>query len=766
MKIFLLLFATLICCLTYGQTKHTVYDESHRPLSFANVMFYTPDSIFITGVVTGEDGAFVVPLVGNNSLVKCSMVGYETKWLKMPLPDTVILKSSSKQLREVTVKSSEPIRIVGSSLLVSVQNSPYQHLGSADELLGKLPSVSVQDGVYSVFGKGTAVIYLNNSRLRDNSELQRLSPADIATVEVIRNPGASYDANIPAVIKIKLKRPKADGMGVRTSVYGRMGRRFSDTETISLTYNTDRLNTFFEASNSSLRLNTDQTNVSDMYTEHGLWKMTSDMPRWKSNYYDYTLSGGIDYQPAKNQSLGTRWSYTDDTSRYGGPTANTMFHDGEMYESLSSFTDSPSGYNQVTGNVFYNGQITSGFDVMFNADFVKKNTDNATSTTESGNKTQEHTNLNTGTADYTLWSAKMVSQWNINKIFQVKLGFDGNIVNQERINSGFENDKIYTSSYLNSRDMNGALFLESNVNLSGLQTTIGLRYEMTNMDYKDIKNSVSLLNKTYHRFYPHLSLSMPVGHVNMSLSYTSTVRRPSFYELRNGSEYFNHYLTTEGNPLLLPQYTSDLSYSVQYQSFIATVGWNRVENYIQSQNKILTANPLNVLRGPVNMRPYNSLYLNLFYGFKVGFWQPSLSMNLIKTYFDINRVSEDIPQLGKKPYMNFFLENWFRLNHDWSLFADIHYSPDGYLREYREHALTTVNVGVIKYFLKKSLYVSLQAFNVFHAKETEISFNPNEVFSKTQFRDNQYVSLRIRYTLRYKNKYKGRSSVESELNRM
>ena len=766
MKRYLILFAALISCLAYGQAKHTVYDESHCPLAFVNVMFYSPDSTFITGVVTGEDGAFVVPPVGNNSLVKYSMIGYETKWQRMPLPDTVILKSSSKQLREVTVRSSVPIRMSGSSLLVSVQNSSYQHLGSADELLGKLPSVSSQDGVYSVFGKGTAVIYLNNSRLRDNSELQRLSPSDIATIEIIRNPGASYDANIPAVIKIKLKRPKAEGVGARASVYGRRGRRFSDTETIFLTYNTNRLNTFFEASNSSLRFNTDQTNVSDMYTEHGLWKMTSDMPGWKSNYYDYTLSGGVSYQPSENHSLGTRWSYTDYTSRYGGPTSNTMLQDGEMYESLSSFTDSPSGYNQVTGNVFYNGQVTPGFAVMFNADFVKKNTDNGTSTTESGNKTPEHTNLNIGSADYTLWSAKLVTQWHINKVFQVKLGLDGNIVNQERINSGFDNDKIYTSSYLISRDMNGALFLESNIKLSGLQTTIGLRYETTNMDYKDIKTGVSLLDKTYHRFYPSLSLSIPAGNVNMSLSYTSTVRRPSFYELRNGSEYFNHYLTTEGNPLLLPRYTSDLSCSVQYQSLIATVGWSRVENYIQSYNKILTANPLNVLRKPVNIRPYNSLYLNLFYGLKVGFWQPSLSMNLIKTYFDINRVSEDVPQSGKKPYMNFGLENWFRFNHDWSLFADLHYNPDGYLREYREHALTTVNVGVIKYFLKKSLYVSLQAYNVFHAKETEVSFNPNEVFSKTQFRDNQYVSLRIRYTLRYKNKYKGRNSAESELNRM
>lgn len=763
-RILLIVFiwASEIAC---GQVRHIVYDENHGPLEFANVLFYTADTTYVTGTVSGRNGVFTLPATGNYSLVKVSMIGYQSRWLHTPLPDSIFLKSTQTQLKGVIVKSASSIRLVGSSLFVDVQNSPFRNLGNADELLGKLPSVRAEEGVYSIFGKGVATIYVNNRRLRDNSELQRISPSDIATVEIVRNPGAGYDATIPAVIKIKLKRPASEGWGIQVSTYGRLGRRFSDAETVSLNYNTHPVNLFFEASNSSYRMNTDQTNLSDTYTGEGTWRMLSDMPRWDSNYYDYTLTGGADVQLSGEHQLGTRWSYTDDTSRYGGPTANTMFYNGLTYENLSALTASNSGYNQVMGNLFYTGQLTPQFDVTFNADFTRKNTTNSDATTEWGDLTPQHTNLNSGTADYTLWSGRLTSRWTVNKKLYFMFGGDGNVVSQNRTNYSYNNEEAYAASLLKSEDRNGALFVESGFSIDKLRVYAGLRYEVTMMDYRDAQSDKSLLDKTYRRFYPSASLSLPVGKADMSLSYTSKVGRPSFYQLRNGSEYFNRYLVTEGNPLLLPQYTSDLSYVVQYKSFNATVGWQRVKNYMQSENEIIDPNPLNVLRRPVNMPAYAGIYVNLAYDFRVGVWHPYLSANMTKTYFTVKRVSNNMPKLGKRPLMNFSFGNWFRFG-TWSLYADILYDTNGYLREYQECARINFRMGLMKYFFKRSLYVSLQANNLFHARETEISHNSNEIFNKTRYKDNQTVSLYIRYTLKYKNKYKGMNSAQSEIDRM
>lgn len=764
-RVMIILFYLLAAGMARGQVTSVIQDEQHRPIAFANVLFYSADTTFLAGTVSDKNGSF--PVLQNKAcaLVKISMMGYYTQWLQIPLPSSIILKPSLNRLKGVTVTSSSPIRLNGSSLLVNVQTSPFKELGTAEDLLGKLPSVRVDNGIYSVFGKGVATIYVNNRRLRDNSELRWISPADIATVEIVRNPGAEYDADVPAVIKIRLKKAAFDGLGVRMSVYGQKGRRFSDTENVSLTYNANPVSLFFDASNSSNRMNTDQMNSSDIYARQALWHLDSDMPRWNSNYYDYTLTGGLDWQISKLHQIGTRWSYMDNTSRYGGATANTMYYKGMKYEALSAVTDTKSGYGQVTGNIFYAGEINSKLGLSFNADFVKKNTDDSATTLEWGEKTPKHANSNSGTADYTLWSGKLVSQWQVNDNSFMTFGGDGTIVDQERVNDNYDNNKQYDSSLLQSRDMNGALFVEGGFAFSTLKANLGLRYEAVRMDYHDRSSGESLLDKDYHRFYPNASLSMALGKVDMALSYISKVRRPSFYELRNGSEYFNHYMVTKGNPLLLPQYTSDLSYSMQYKRLHATVGWQHVKNYIQSENEIVNESPLNVLRRPVNMPAYTGIYANLAYDFYVGFWHPYFSANLAKTYYHVKKVSNDVPEPGKRPFMDFAFENWFRCGM-WSFYADLLYSTNGYLREYQEHARVNLRIGIIKYFLKKSLYVSLQANNLLHSKEKEVSYNSNEVFSKKRYKDSQWVSLRIRYTLRYKKKYSGTSSAQTELERM
>ena len=49
--------------------------------------------------------------------------------------------------------------------------------------------------------------------MRDISELDQLNSADIRDVEIIRNPGARYDASVKAVIRINTVRRAGDGFG-------------------------------------------------------------------------------------------------------------------------------------------------------------------------------------------------------------------------------------------------------------------------------------------------------------------------------------------------------------------------------------------------------------------------------------------------------------------------------------------------------------------------------------------------------------------------
>lgn len=748
-----------------GQERSILYNELHEPVEYANILFYTADTTYIAGSVSDKNGMFQITNK-DYSLAKISILGYETRWIAAPLPPTITLHSSPHQLGTIVVKSTSPVKLTGSSLVVNVAGSPYKNLGTANELLGRLPSVMSNEGTYSVFGKGTAAIYINNRKLRDNNELQRLSPNEISKVEIIRNPGAEYDSNIPAVIKIILKRPNAKGCGAQVSTYGRLGREFSDTELVAINYNTSLVDFFFEASNSSIRMNTDQLNNSTIYLNHNLWNMSSDMPGWKSSYYDYALTGGMNFYQSSRHQFGTRWNYTDDTSRYAGFTNNTMLYNGLPFEKLKAQTLSNSGYRQVNGNMYYIGTLNYSFKILFNSDFVGRTAHNNESTLENGEKTPPHTNLNTGTTDYILWSGKLIVKWQACNRLGLSFGMDGYLIDQNRKSHNSDDENIYMQTRLKSQDLNSALFAECNFSLSTLQTNIGLRYETTKMDYRNSFTNEQLLDKTFSHLYPNLSFSLPLGKVNMSLSFTSKVSRPSFYQLRNGSEYFNRYLTTEGNPMLLPQYTDDMSFALQYNTFNAVMGYQRVKNYIQSINIIKEYYPLNVIRRPVNMPAYSGFYLNFSYDKRIGFWHPYLSANITKTYFNIKKENDSaVYEVGKKPFMTFSLGNWFYAG-SWIFFADILYSTNGHIREYHKYPQTNVMAGIIKYFFKKSLYISLQANNLLKSKEKETSYNSNEVFWTSKYKDNQTISLRIRYTFRNKIKYKGTSSAQSEIDRM
>ncbi len=82
--------------------------------------------------------------------------------------------------------------------------------GNIYNLLDRIPNVTTQNGKINIFGIGEPVIYINGKKVRDNTELDRLNPDEISTVEVKQNPGAQYASNVKAVIRINTKKRTKD----------------------------------------------------------------------------------------------------------------------------------------------------------------------------------------------------------------------------------------------------------------------------------------------------------------------------------------------------------------------------------------------------------------------------------------------------------------------------------------------------------------------------------------------------------------------------
>ena len=75
---YLLLLGVAICA--SGQTlTGKVTDEQQQPLSYANVVFLSlPDSAFVAGAVSGEDGSFSLSAENKKGVLKVSCIGYTT----------------------------------------------------------------------------------------------------------------------------------------------------------------------------------------------------------------------------------------------------------------------------------------------------------------------------------------------------------------------------------------------------------------------------------------------------------------------------------------------------------------------------------------------------------------------------------------------------------------------------------------------------------------------------------------------------------------
>ncbi len=82
----LLLCSLLFTCGLSAQTvSGKLVDENQQALPYANVVLLSlPDSAFVAGTVSGDDGTFALETTSGNQLVKISSIGYKTVYRPVP----------------------------------------------------------------------------------------------------------------------------------------------------------------------------------------------------------------------------------------------------------------------------------------------------------------------------------------------------------------------------------------------------------------------------------------------------------------------------------------------------------------------------------------------------------------------------------------------------------------------------------------------------------------------------------------------------------
>ena len=86
-----------------------VIDEKGEPMPFVNVVLLSlPDSAFVQGGMTDEQGMFKIVTDVNDGLFKVTSVGYHTIYMKAGQDLTIQMKEDTQLLNEVVVKGQLP----------------------------------------------------------------------------------------------------------------------------------------------------------------------------------------------------------------------------------------------------------------------------------------------------------------------------------------------------------------------------------------------------------------------------------------------------------------------------------------------------------------------------------------------------------------------------------------------------------------------------------------------------------------------------------
>ena len=749
-----------------------IIDENRQPVPYANVYLLHPsDSAVIGGGVSNEAGVFVIPYEQPTVLARISYVGYKTIYKLCSNPDlgTIRMQPDSYTLNGVVVQGERPkVVLQGNSLMMNVEGTVMERLGTAEDVLTRVPMIAKRGEGFEILGKGAPLIYVNGRKLRDLQELKNIQSDNIRNVEVIQNPGARYDASVNAVIIIRTKRAAGEGLGVELSSWSRCGRGYANNERINLTYRTGGLELFANLFGAYNRRKSQGEFEQTIFADT-LWVINNQQKNHVRNPF---LEGrfGFNYQINDNHSFGGFYQNTYDYVKTRSEYDDNLLADGVAYDHLQNSSvrrDKNTPIHQV--NLYYTGKVGQ-LTIDFNADYTSRRQQSCNQQQELSTEYEDR-DVNTES----LTRSKLFAE----KLFVTHPLWKGQIeIGEEYTNtrwkSRFDNQEGYIANSNNEQhESNIAPFVELRQRLGRFQLSAGLRYEHVESEYFVSGQRRDEQCRTYNDLFPSFSVSASVKNIQLSFSYAKRTTRPSYWQLSSDVTYENRLNLQTGNPYLKP---------VKYHNLNAMVMWKwlyLMTNFSHCVDPILyTAGGLED-DSKVNFVTYlnydHADWLTITLGaqknVKLGngiTWTPQYNVSLMKPWLRAEFLGEQ--KSFNRPMLSLQLGNIVTLTHDWLVQADFNVHTHGDTGSNANFDCTNpiLSLSVSKDFCKRRLNIKLSGNDLFDGGINHVMLYSNRMmFRKMEDNDSRCVQLSLRYRFNVTpSKYKGTGAGNDEKNRL
>ena len=769
-------FTIVVCSSTMSQMmaqniSGKIVDSKGEPLAFANVVLLNrQDSTFVNGGMSGENGCFSIESSCSGGIIKVTSVGYKTifKDCKGENVGVIKMEEDSKMLGEVVVKSSLPKTILkNGGVMTTIVGSVLEKAGSMENLLDRIPNVSAQNGNIKVFGRGEPIIYINGRQMRDKSELDHLSSDNIKSVEVISNPGARYAASTKAVIRITTKKIQGDGFGFDATTEG----SYDEKKNIG---GYERLNMYYRKNGLELgayaygakKSSPDEKDLQQMTYLDKTWNQ-QDKIRRKNKSETFSSRLNVSYQFDDNNSLGASFSFLRNPKLIiDGKIEGSLLRDEDLTETSTSVGSEFGQNSNLSSNIYYVGKVWK-LGIDFNTDWFwsKGNSkNNIDEHYQEVNSEIQNQLVNSTTSKYNrLIASKLVLSY---PLLDGGLSVGGEYSFTNR-NTNYTIIPNTLADNVRDRIKEGmsSVFVTYSRDFGKLNMEVGLRYENVDLKYYDDGKYMAEQSKTYSNWFPSLSLSMPLGNVQMQLSYAADIDRPSYWVLRSGVQYDNHYTYETGNPFLVSEISRNISYDLAYKWLIFNLTYEHVTDPIYQMVEMYKDNATIGLMRMINGESYNKMTSSLTLQPTFGIWHPVLSAMVDKQWFKLE--TRDGYYLNK-PVAELKFNNTFDTK--WAMFSVMmtYITKGCEENNYVYKPMFDIDLSIYKSFLKDCLTFQLYVNDVFGTNDSHVIGKYGKL-KETIF--DEFSTSKISLTVRYKfnvtrSKYKGTGAGQSKKNRM
>lgn len=746
-----------------AEIRGKVVDEKGEPLPFSNVLLLMPaDSTFVNGCVTHTDGSFLMTAEESTSyIIKVSYIGYHTVVQSYSPNTTIRLRPDIRQMDEVLVVASRPlIETSPNGLKANVAGTSLAQMGTATEMMTHLPFVTGSNGGFTVLGSGTPVIYINNRKVRDHTELDRLQAADILSAEIITTPGSEYAANVPAVIRLRTVKQQGQGLsGSFNTVYS-LGHSPLSREYMALNYRMGGLDIFVKGHLNQNNSYGRTTNLNHLDGKSVYETTKEDLQINKSQRFSGEV--GFNYELNEHHSFGMRYmpetGMGDDNRYSSGETVTTR--DGVEVDRVTFDQNivGHTGWNQAV-NTYYVGELGK-WTVNFNADYLYKR---ERSHQEAVNNGMEDV-LSDSRISSRLYAAKLVASTGVWK-GRFSLGTEETFTNRyDRFTqNGFSadaDDQIKQSAY--------ACFIDYSLPLGKWKLNAGMRYEHQQTRYYEDGVWKKEQSPSYNDLIPVLAANWSDKDWNIGFSYRMTKSNPEYTSLTSSINYRSKYEYDQGNPLQEPCKKHRFALSASWKWLYASANFSFIRNMytdmIMPYNE--ETHPGVLLFTRVTIPTARSYSINLNASPKVGCWQPQFSASLSLNDPDARAIG--VMQDRKQPLFYFELDNSFQLPHGWF------FNLRGFVQTAARQAYIVartegrMSARISKSFFSDALNVTIAADDILRTGYYHFDiYGINAYMENRIYRDFQRVGVRVSYKFNAtKNKYKGEGAGQNEKNRL